>query len=322
MARDDHSEGDRTEQDSAVREEDPTATPAFPVARGESDSGKPHSKAEGQGPRGHSTALEEHRKKYRGLLPEAWRVRLPVFEGPLDLLLHLIRINEVDIAEIPVALICDQYHQYLDLMEELDLDVAGEYIYEAAVLIQLKSRLLLPQPKVEEGEEPPEDPRKELVQRLLEYQKLKEAAQALAEVSSVRSGILTRRWQRPDTPPDQEEELELGDLSLFDLLKVFRRVLERFDRENPEPLVLHGESFSVRSQIRRLLKRLVRSKPLDLADELLSLSSRAEAIAAFLAVLEMCRMQLIRLHRTEGGEVLLYRTIRELREGELETVMG
>lgn len=257
-----------------------------------------------------------------GLLPESWRVRLPAFEGPLDLLLHLIRINEVEITDIPVALICDQYHEYLNLMEEMDLDIAGEYIYEAAVLIQLKSRLLLPQPAaLEEGMEP-DDPRRSLVQRLLEYQRLKEAAQTFAEVSNVRAGILTRDWQRPTGPVDAEEELDVGDLSLFDLLGAFRRVLERFDREHPEPMVVRGESFSVRNQIHRFLGRLLPGRSVELADDLLALSCRAEAIAAFLAILEMCRMQLVRLHLNEDGEVLVFRTTREPSTVELETVVG
>ena len=101
-----------------------------------------------------------------GLLPESWRVHLPVFEGPLDLLLHLIKLNKVEITDIPVATICDQFHAYLQLMEELNLDVAGEYIYEAALLIHLKSKMLLPRPVKAPGE-PEEDPRQELVERLL-----------------------------------------------------------------------------------------------------------------------------------------------------------
>ena len=106
-------------------------------------------------------------------LPESWRVDLPVFQGPLDLLLHLTRVNQVEITDIPVALICDQFHEYLSLMEELNLDIAGEYIYEAAMLIHLKSRMLLPRPSVD-GEGEAEDPREDLVRRLLEYRRLKE----------------------------------------------------------------------------------------------------------------------------------------------------
>jgi segregation and condensation protein A len=264
-------------------------------------------------------ALEEFRKTHRGLLPDSWRVRLPVFEGPLDLLLHLIRINRVEITDIPIALICDQYHEYLALMDELDLDIAGEYVYEAALLIQLKSRLLLPQPKVEEGEEPPEDPREELVRRLLEYQRIKEAAQTLAEVDAVRRGLWTRVPQPRPGVDDDGEEMELGDLSLFDLLAVFRRVLDRYDREHPEPLVVRAESFSVRDQIERLLGRLAANRTLSLIDDLLALSCRAEAIAAFLAVLELGRLELILL-RALDGDVLMVRTERELTAADLEGI--
>lgn len=266
-----------------------------------------------------ASRLASFRAQHTSLLPASWRVELPVFEGPLDLLLHLIRVNEVDITDIPVALICDQYHEYLALMEELDLDIAGEYVYEAAVLIQLKSRLLLPTPEVADGEEPPEDPRQELVERLLEYRRIREAAETLAEVSSLRLGLWTRS---PEVlPGDEEGELEVGDLSLYDLLGVFHRVLARYDREHPDPLVVRGESFSVRDQIDRLVAKLERSRPLDLADDLLALSCRAEAIAAFLAVLELVRMQLLRLQIADGS-VLLYRTGRELIAAELETVVG
>ncbi len=248
-------------------------------------------------------------------------MRLPVFEGPLDLLLQLVKVNEVEITDIPVALVCDQYHEYLARMEELDLDIAGEYIYEAAMLIQLKSRMLLPAPPVEEGAEPEEDPRAVLVARLLEYQRIKEVAETLAEISSVRRGIWTREWQEPEGDSDDDEELELGDLSLFDLLKTFKRVLERFDRENPEPIHLSAESFSVREQIDRLLDRLAGGRPVDLVDDLLALSCRAEAIAAFLAFLELARMQLIRFISASDGAVLTERTEREVSALELEGIL-
>ncbi|HVS65778.1 MAG TPA: segregation/condensation protein A [Thermoanaerobaculia bacterium] len=277
--------------------------------------------AEKPDPRPDEPVLEEFRKTHRGLLPESWRVRLPAFEGPLDLLLHLIRINRVEITDIPVSLICDQYHEYLALMDELDLDIAGEYVYEAALLIQLKSRLLLPQPKVEEGEEPPEDPREELVRRLLEYQRIKEAAQTLAEVDAVRRGLWTR-VQQPLPGGEGSEEMELGDLSLYDLLAVFRGVLERYDREHPEPMVLRAETYSIREQIERLLERLRANRPLSLLDDLLALSCRAEAIAAFLAMLELGRLELIRLRALDSGDILLIRTERELMATDLESIHG
>ena len=130
-----------------------------------------------------------------GLLPESWQVHLPIFDGPLDLLLHLIKLNRVEITDIPVATICDQFHAYMQLMEELNLDVAGEYIYEAAVLIHIKSKMLLPRRRRAEGE-PEEDPRQELVDRLLEYRRLKEiGAVASPRSTALRMGIWTRRPQ-------------------------------------------------------------------------------------------------------------------------------
>lgn len=258
-----------------------------------------------------------------GSLPESWRVRLPIFEGPLDLLLHLIRINEVEITDIPVALICDQFHEYLNLMEVLSLDIAGDYIYMAAYLIHLKSKMLLPKPRTIEGKVVDEDPRQDLVERLLEYRRLKEAAQTLAEVDSVRRGMWLRRsgelrrLAQGDSP-----EMDISELSLFDLLRTFKDVIERWERDHPDPIHLAGEAWSVRDQIERLLGRLVPGKPYDFVDDLRSLTCRAEAIAAFLAVLEMTRMLLIRLHQTEMGAILLYRTERELQMAELEAIEG
>lgn len=254
----------------------------------------------------------------RRLLPDSWRVELPLFEGPLDLLLHLVKINEVEIVDIPVARVCDQFHEYLSLMEELNLDIAGEFIYEAALLIHLKSRLLLPRPEPREGEEV-EDPRQELVERLLEYRRIKEAAQSLGEVESLRHGIWPRKVPRPDLPPD-ERELDLGDVSLFDLLSALRNALARFEREHPPAYHLDVETFSVREQVHRLLEVLDAARPYDFVEDLKSRSCRAEAISAFLALLELARLHLVRIHQTESKDVLLYRTTREARREDLEVL--
>jgi segregation and condensation protein A len=254
------------------------------------------------------------------LLPASWRVQLPVFEGPLDLLLHLIKINRVEITDIPVATICDQFHAYLQLMEQLNLDVAGEYIYEAALLIHLKSKMLLPRPAGREGE-PEEDPRQDLVERLLEYRRLKEVAQSLAEVDRLRVGVWTRQPQPlPASPAGEEETVELGEVSLFDLLSALKQALQRYDREHPPPLLVNADAFSVRDQFDRLLGSLDAGRPFDLLADLRGLSCRAEAIAAFLAVLELARLNLIRLHQTESGEILVYRTTRELGAEEREAI--
>lgn len=255
-------------------------------------------------------------------LPEEWQVHLPVFEGPLDLLLHLIKIDEVEITDIPVARICDQFHAYLALMEALDLDIAGDYIYMAAYLIHLKSKLLLPRPRGRRGaEEVEEDPREDLVARLLEYRRIKDAAQTLAEVDSMRRGILTRRSDELSRiAQDATAAVELGEVSVFDLLKSLKLVLDRFEREHPDPILLRAETYSVRSQLDRLLRRLHAGRPYDLIDDLRTLSCRAEAIAAFLAVLELAKLNLVRLHQTREGSILLYRTTRDVDRGELEGI--
>jgi len=256
-----------------------------------------------------------------GGLPESWRVHLPIFEGPLDLLLHLIKLNRVEITDIPVATICDQFHAYLGLMEELNLDVAGEYIYEAALLIHLKSKMLLPRPSRAEGE-PEEDPRQDLVERLLEYRRLKEVAQSFAEVDRLRMGIWTRQPQPLPAGPEEDQEVELGEISLFDLLGALKQALVRYDKEHPPPLLLTSEAYSVRGQFDRLLGELDAGHPFDLVADLKGRTCRAEAIAAFLAVLELARLNLVRIHQTESGDILLYRTTRELGQHEREAIGG
>ena len=253
-------------------------------------------------------------------LPAAWRVHLPIFEGPLDLLLHLIKLNRVEITDIPVATICDQFHAYMALMEELNLDVAGEYIYEAALLIHLKSKMLLPRPPGPQGE-PEEDPRQELVERLLEYRRLKEVAQSFAEVDRLRLGIWTRRPQPlPAAPEDEEQQVDLGEVSLFDLMGALKQALQRYEKEHPPPLQLSLEEFSVRGQFDRLVGILDAGHPFDLVSDLKSRSCRAEAIAVFLAVLELARLNLVRIHQTEAGDILLYRTTRDLADAEREAI--
>jgi segregation and condensation protein A len=183
--------------------------------------------------------------------------------------------------------------------------------------------MLLPRPTDEEGR-PIEDPRQELVQRLLEYRRIKEAAQALAEVHGVRRGIWTRQAKElqaiAHAESEEGEEIELGEISLYDLLRALHGVLDRYEREHPDPLLLHAETYSVRDQLLRLAKRLEGGRPFDVLDDLRTRSCRAEAIAAFLAVLEMAKLGLVRLHQTATGAVLLYRTARELSAADLEGV--
>src|SRR5262249_11849504 len=153
-------------------------------------------------------------------------VAIPAFSGPLDLLLHLIRINQVSITDIPIAEITEQYTAYLDAMRELDLDVASEYVALAAELIYIKSRMVLPRPPGA----PEEDPRSDLARRLLEYERYKKTAESFHEIDTLRAAL----WPRPETEVPKSAEGETLEVSLFDLIEVFRSVTDRY-RLAPPP---------------------------------------------------------------------------------------
>ena len=208
-------------------------------------------------------------------------------------------------------------------MEELNLDVAGEYIYEAALLIHLKSKMLLPRPRREDGSEIEDDPRQELVERLLEYRRLKEVAQSLAEVDRLRQGIWTREAPDARPRPARRRRRRAGPrrrLALRPAGGAQGGARSATTASIPPPYHLGRESFSVRGQLHRLLEVMGRGRPYDLLADLRTRSCRAEAVAAFLAVLELARLNLVRVHQTEGGELLLYRTTRDLTAEEMEAV--
>jgi segregation and condensation protein A len=237
---------------------------------------------------------------------QSYPVRLPQFTGPLDLLLHLIRRNEVDIRNIPVAEICRQYHGYLVLMEELDLEVAAEFLYVEALLVNIKSQMVLP--AVPSEGQPAEDPRAELVRRLLEYRKFKGVAETLHEMEAPRLGI----WARPSVaapggPEEDAEEVDLSEVSLFYLLTLFKGALERYQLSHPAPLEIEHQKFSIREKMAAMLDH-VRAAPgrVPFSEVLRGLSGRAEAIAVFLAVLELLRLRFVRAFQPEAfGEIYL-----------------
>jgi segregation and condensation protein A len=174
--------------------------------------------------------------------PDAYQVKLDAFEGPLDLLLHLIRRHELDIYDIPIALITEQYLAYIELMQEMDLDVAGEFLVMASTLIHMKSRTLLPRPPADSEEgEPEEDPREALVRRLLEHQKYRAAAELLHEREALRSAQFTRPDERVAEAAGEDYEPEL-EVDLFSLIAAFRGVLERAHRR--PAMVLPPEQMS------------------------------------------------------------------------------
>src|SRR5918992_3691397 len=184
---------------------------------------------------------------------EAYPVKLENFEGPLDLLLHLIKNNEVSIYDIPIALITQQYLEYIDLMEEMNLDVAGEFLVMASTLIHIKSRTLLPRPDPTQDDQGEEDPREALVRRLLEHQKYKAAAEMLHERETIRSAQFMRPDARVAEAVGDEYEPEL-EVDLFSLVAAFRGVLERANRR--PRMVLPPEEISIEDRIQQLLGRL------------------------------------------------------------------
>ncbi len=242
--------------------------------------------------------------------PDAFPVKLSNFEGPLDLLLHLIRTNEVNIHDIPIALITAQYLAAIDLLQELDLDVAGEYLVMAATLIHIKSKMLLPRPETAAGVEgeDAEDPRDALVRRLLEHQKFKAAAGLLHEREQLRAA----QWLRPDgrvaemVGEDYEPEIEVA---LFSLLTAFQAVVERA-KLRPKVL-LPSEQLPIETRIEQLLERLSETEACGFEDLFTDVNDRGGLIVTFLALLEMIRLKLVRVFQSGSfGPIRVYKRTR------------
>jgi segregation and condensation protein A len=230
----------------------------------------------------------------------ACSIKLPVFEGPLDLLLHLIKLEEVEITDLPIARIADQYVAYVELMRELDLDMAGEYLVMAATLAWIKSRMLLPPEPGEEEEGP--DPRAELVARLLEYQRFKEAAQTLGERVRLGRDVFRAAGAEPETRPEAEREIEVG---LLQLLDAFRRVLAAA-RGAGHAHELVSETIHVRDRMLHVMDALAEAETLEFSalfrNESGGWGSRALLVATFLAILELTRIAAIRIYQGVSPE--------------------
>jgi len=232
------------------------------------------------------------------------RLVLEGFEGPLDLLLHLIRKNEISITDIPILEICQQYDEYLNLMHELNLDVAGEYLVMAATLAHIKSRMLLPAPPAVEGETP-EDPRAELVRQLVEYQRAKAAAEMLRDRDEA-EGMSFPRGHGGDDPLGPYRDETLLDVSLFELISAFQGLIQNM--ADSTPLHVHREEISVADKISWILDRLEGIAAVRFQALILELPTRAERIVAFLAILELLRLRLISATQSRPvGEIVISR---------------
>ncbi|MEW5807796.1 MAG: segregation/condensation protein A [Acidobacteriota bacterium] len=228
---------------------------------------------------------------------ETYRVKLEVFEGPLDLLLHLIRISRIDIYDIPIVRITEQYNAYLDLMKELNFDVAGEFLLMAATLIYIKSKMLLPS-EVKEGLPEEEDPRAGLTRQLVDYQRYKAASENLTALEDIQSLI----WHRSFAESVILEGEEYIEVSLFDLLSAFKHILEKMETQGK--LELSREDYSVPEKMSAIMELLKMKKFLEFPLIFSRSASRAEVIATFLAILELIRLKMIRAFQRDTGDII------------------
>lgn len=229
---------------------------------------------------------------------DAYQVKLEAFTGPMDLLLHLIRKHQINIYDIPIALIAQQYLEYLSLMKTLNLSLAGEFLVMAATLLYIKSRMLLPkEEKIETEDDEGLDPRTELVRQLIEYERFKEAAGTLV----ARERIWRESFGRDPLPLPveavDEEEIAAEDLQLFDLLSAFQEVLDR--APNEQFVEVSREVWTIQDRIQVILERLEVESTIPFEGLFQEHWSRPLVIATFLALLELVRMNLVRLFQEE-----------------------
>jgi segregation and condensation protein A len=234
-----------------------------------------------------------------------YQVRIENFEGPLDLLLHLIKKNEINIYDIPIAMIAQQYLDYVEAMEDLNLNVAGEFLVMAATLLQIKSKMLLPVDETAEDEEDGPDPREELVRRLLEYKTYKEAARQLDGQEKMWREIFSREQGPPE--PIETDEMPLENVSLFDLVDALKGILDR----NPgrQLIEIIPDNLTVRERMNVILEMLEGRDSVSFAELFEQSCHRLVVIVTFLAMLELIRLRVARVFQAETfGPILVSRT--------------
>jgi len=244
-------------------------------------------------------------------------VKLEAFEGPLDLLLHLIKKNEIDIYDIPISVITRQYLEYLEMMKSLNLDIAGEFLLMAATLLHIKSKMLVPpseEEQAEEGEEAlAEDPRAELVRQLLEYQRFKEAARELSRGPQLDREVFVRRFFEEKLMEGAEEALA-GEATLFDLLEAIKKVLQGIPPEEFQEISL--EQLSIKEKIIQIMDRIWDAESVTFTELFTTATPRREIIVTFLALLELLRLRMIRIYQSESfGMIRIFSPI-EREEGQ------
>jgi len=230
-----------------------------------------------------------------------YAIKLDIFEGPLDLLLYLIKKNEIDIYNIPIALITEQYLQYLKMIKALNLDLAGEYLVMASTLIHIKSRMLLPPP--EEPEEEEEDPRAELVRQLLEHKTFKEIAENLVNRPLLERDVFIRTAVLPEALEKSEsDEEELIEASVFELIEAFHRIVSQLDKKDLMEIDL--EKLSLTDIINEVMEQLSVTKSITFEDLLKEKRDRRCIIYTFLALLELIKLRMIKAYQTSNFGVI------------------
>lgn len=231
----------------------------------------------------------------------SYEIKLDMFEGPLDLLLHLIKKNEVNIYDIPIALITQQYLEYIDLMKTLNLDIAGEFLVMAATLIHIKSKTLLPPSETDEDDEDGEDPRAELVRRLTEYRKFKDAAMFLEEKESTWRDVFKREDSTSEYGAPEQEAM-LFDFSLFDLVDALKGVIERLPEKGA--IEFASEELSVKDRMNVILERIENIESLLFAELFDKDKTKMAVIATFLALLELVKLRLVKIQQVKEFDVI------------------
>ncbi|MFQ5328662.1 MAG: segregation and condensation protein A [Thermodesulfobacteriota bacterium] len=246
-----------------------------------------------------------------------YRVKLDMFEGPLDLLLHLIKKNEVDIYDIPIAAVTEQYLEYIEMIKQFNLDIAGEFLLMAATLIHIKSRMLLPVTgEPEEGEEEG-DPREELIRRLIEYQRYKDAAAEIGERNLLGRDVFVK-GMTPLEEVEAETEEALVNLSIFDLMEALKEVFDR--TPGTVSINLSDEKLSVIDKINEVMAFLRERTSAAFTALFSGDMVKSEIIVTFLAVLELVKMRMIHIYQSEEGGITVYipEEVREGNDGEAE----
>lgn len=224
------------------------------------------------------------------------------FEGPLDLLLHLVKKNEVDIYDIPIALVTEQYMEYIKLMRVMNIDVAGNFLVMAATLAQIKSRMLLP---VDEDREEEEDPRMEIVRPLEEYLQIRYAAEDLASRNRLDLDVFARTPSEEDTDAGEQQDSEFIRVSLFELIDAFKEIVKRASAEHAFNITV--DTISVKARISELVDILETRQSMRFSEFFEGRAAKGDIIVTFLAILEMAKSQLIRImQHVESGVIRIF----------------